>query len=76
MCRYGRAGRRAARGVSLADSCDWWRFPLSLTLIAAATVGLDALAVIPVTVAVVTAYLFLSVVRYLAARRSEASAPA
>jgi H+/Cl- antiporter ClcA len=50
--------------------------PLSLTLIAAATVGLDALAVIPVTVAVVTAYLFLSVVRYLAARRSEASAPA
>ena len=49
--------------------------PLSLTLIAAATVGLDALAVIPVTVAVVTAYLFISVVRYLAARRSEASAP-
>jgi len=50
--------------------------PLSLTLIAAATVGLDALAVIPVTVAVVTAYLFFSVVRYLAARRSEVSAPA
>ncbi len=36
----------------------------------------DALAVIPVTAAVVTAYLFFSVVRYLAARRSEASAPA
>ena len=45
--------------------------PLSLTLIAAATVGLDPGAVIPVTVAVVTAYLVFSIVRYLVARRSE-----
>ena len=47
--------------------------PLSLTLIAAATVGLDPGAVIPVTVAVVTAYLVFSIVRYLVARRSEAA---
>ena len=47
--------------------------PLSLTLIAAATVGLDPAAVIPVMVAVVTAYLVFSIVRYLVARRSEAA---
>ena len=40
--------------------------PLSLTLIAAGTVGLEAAAVIPIAVAVAIAYLSFAVIRYFA----------
>lgn len=47
--------------------------PLSLTLIAAATVGLEAAAVVPIAVAVATSYLSFAGLRYYLARRSGTS---
>lgn len=44
--------------------------PVSLTLIAAATIGLEPTAIVPVTIAVVVAFLSFSVIRRLLARRS------
>lgn len=46
--------------------------PLSLTMIAAGTVGLEAAAIVPITLAVATSYLFFAGFRYVLSRRSEA----
>jgi len=48
--------------------------PLSLTLIAAATIGLDAAEIVPIAVAVATSYLSFAGLRYWMALRAEAKA--
>jgi H+/Cl- antiporter ClcA len=65
---------------ALAVSCmlaavpgSYLRAPVSLTFIAAIALGLGAETIAPVTVAVITAYIVVSIVRYLLAERRSAA---
>ena len=64
----------AVAGMMAAVPGAFLNAPLSLTLIAAATIGLDAAEIVPIAVAVATSYLSFGGLRYWMALRAEAKA--
>jgi len=64
----------AVAGMMAAVPGAYLNAPLSLTLIAAATVGLNASEIVPITIAVATSYLCFASLRYWLQRRQQAKA--